>query len=85
MIKVEFKNHWFDGAKLWEPGVQEVPENLKDILPSTAVILKEDGSPNKAANDKKDKEAEKVKEETKDSAEPNKTEGKVDNKGDLKL
>lgn len=54
MTQVEFKNHWFDGAKLWEPGRQEVPEKLLPILPTSAVILDKDGEP---VSDTKQEEA----------------------------
>lgn len=46
MTKVELKNHWFGpDAKLYDPGVQDIPDSIVEALPSSAVLLDEDGKP----------------------------------------
>lgn len=42
-MKVNLLSKWFDPAgNLWLSGVQDIPDELEDKLPSTAKIVKEE-------------------------------------------
>lgn len=42
-MKVELKRNWYTPRRrLYLKGVHEIPDSMKDILPSTAVILEEE-------------------------------------------
>lgn len=68
LINVELKNYWSDpNSKFWDPGRHEMEGGLIEFLPTTALILDEDGEVDEdAMKEKRDREAG-VKKETLDA------------------
>lgn len=65
-IWVKLQNHWFDpNSKFWDPGVYEMPADVVDLLPSSAVVQKEDGTPDDEVNEARAKKQSQTADQTK--------------------